>query len=62
VFISDLISKKKRIKMEQQQLATMLAMEKSLYVNKSRKSHPKRRYIADSLHKVCIHLLFNKIP
>jgi len=38
--------------MEQQQLATMLSIEKSLYINKSFKSHPKRRLIADSLHKL----------
>ena len=39
--------------MDQHQLTTMLSMEKSLYLNKSVKSHPKRRLIADSLHKVC---------
>jgi len=43
--------------MEQQQLITMLSIEKSLYLNKSLKSHPKRRFIADSLHKVRIYLL-----
>ncbi len=43
--------------MEQQQLITMLSIEKSLYLNKSLKSHPKRRLIADSLHKVRIYLI-----
>lgn len=38
--------------MEQQQLATMLAMEKQSSIIKSIKSHPKRRLIADSLNKV----------
>jgi len=44
--------------MEQQQLATMLSIEKFLSPNKSIKSHPKRRLIADNLHKVCILLYF----
>jgi hypothetical protein len=45
--------------MEQHQLATMLSIEKCLYLNKSLKSHPKRRLIADSLHKVCIEFNFD---
>ena len=38
--------------MEQQQLTTMLAIEKSLDFNKSHPIHSKRRFIADGLHKV----------
>lgn len=39
---------------QQQQLNTMLSIEKSFDLIKIIKSHPKRRLIADSLHKVCI--------
>lgn len=38
--------------MEYEQLRTMLSVEKSFYFNKSIKSHPKRRIIADGLNKV----------
>ncbi|CAF1149515.1 unnamed protein product [Rotaria sordida] len=38
--------------MEQQQLITMFSIEKSFYLNKSIKSHPKRRFIADIIHKL----------
>lgn len=57
--ISDLISTSKRHnKMEEQQLATLLSMEKYSYAIKSLRSHPKRRLVADSLNKVCWKLLF----
>ena len=39
--------------MEQQQLATMLSIEKHVYPVKAVRSHPRRRLIADSLNKVC---------
>ena len=38
--------------MEQQQLATMLSIEKHVYPVKAVRSHPRRRLIADSLNKV----------
>ncbi|CAF3541789.1 unnamed protein product [Adineta steineri] len=38
--------------MEKQQLETMLFIEKFYYSNKSIKSHPKRRIIADGLNKL----------
>lgn len=40
--------------MMEQQLETMLSIENSIYANKIIKSHPKRRLIADSIHKVSI--------
>lgn len=39
---------------QQQQLNTMLSIEKYTELNKSIESHSKRRLIANSLHKVCI--------
>ncbi|CAF1585249.1 unnamed protein product [Adineta ricciae] len=39
--------------MEQQQLVTMLSMEKLFFSPKSVKSHLKRHIIANSLHKLC---------
>ena len=39
--------------MDEQQLVTMLSVEKSFYLNKSIVSHPRRRLIADYFHKVC---------
>lgn len=39
--------------MERKQIEAMLFIEKS-YSKLSIQSHPKRRLIADSLHKVCI--------
>jgi hypothetical protein len=42
----------KGITMVEQQLEVMLFIEKS-YSKFSPKSHPKRRLIADCLHKVC---------
>ncbi|CAF2486402.1 unnamed protein product [Rotaria sp. Silwood2] len=37
---------------QQQQLTTMFSIEKSFYLNKSIKSHSKRRFIADCIHKL----------
>ncbi|CAF0798651.1 unnamed protein product [Rotaria sp. Silwood1] len=37
---------------QQKQLTTMFSIEKSFYLNKSIKSHPKRRFIADSIQKL----------
>jgi len=38
--------------MEQQQLVTMLSIEKTFYFNKTISTHPKRKFIADTLNKV----------
>lgn len=38
--------------MEQQQLVTMLSIEKTFYFHKTLSTHPKRKYIADTLNKL----------